>query len=195
MGKGVGGYWVTPEHPHLTEVSHILARPHLAHRSLSWSLPTELEVSLIGIVIEMKDWHWLCVFCGWVLNADGHYLIVTERFGLRFGDVWIFIGRFYLLVLFIRISSSNITALWCRWLQNIFVICYVSWQNYNAFVPLLFLSFLPHEARSVQTQKTLTAPSRGRASAARVCRRNAPNSTRMLLSWRSSRRASPRAWI
>lgn len=120
-GEG-GGYWVTPEHPHLTEVSHILARPHLAHRSLSWSLPTELEVSLIGIVIEMKDWHWLCVFCGWVLNADGHYLIVTERFGLRFGDVWIFIGRFYLLVLFIRISSSNITALWCRWLQNIFVI-------------------------------------------------------------------------
>lgn len=119
---GGGGYWValTPEHPHLTEVSHVLARPHLAHRSRSWSLPTEVEVPLIRIVIEMKDWHWLCVFCGWVLNADGHYLIVTERIGLRFGDVWIFIGGFLSPSPFIRIYSSNITALWCRWLQNIY---------------------------------------------------------------------------
>ena len=121
IGVG-GGYWValTPEHPHLTEVSHVLARPHLAHRSRSWSLPTEVEVPLIRIVIEMKDWHWLCVFCGWVLNADGHYLIVTERIGLRFGDVWIFIGGFLSPSPFIRIYSSNITALWCRWLQNIY---------------------------------------------------------------------------
>lgn len=40
-----------------------------------------------------------------------------------------------------------------------------------------------------------TLRSSGRASAARVCLKNAPNSTKTLLTWRSSARASPRAWI